>query len=70
MSNLSSSAPHVHGAVTYEDLADWGVQADALAGVSRSTGRLLHTGAAGSCLILIIFGSGTIPDVSQGGEPC
>ena len=29
-----------------------------------------HIGTADSCLILMIFGSGTIPDFSQGGEPC
>jgi hypothetical protein len=34
------------------------------------TDRSLHTGAAGSCLRLMIFGSGTIPNFSQGGEPC
>ena len=41
MSDLSSSAPHIHGAATYDDLADWGAQPDAIAGASHSTGRLL-----------------------------
>ncbi len=41
---LKSSAPHIHGASDYGDLVDWGVQSDALEGVSRSTGRLLFKG--------------------------
>ncbi len=44
MTNLSSSAPHIHGAATFDDLADWGAQPDALAGASQSTGRLLFKG--------------------------
>jgi uncharacterized cupin superfamily protein len=44
MTNLSSTAPHIHDAGRFDDLVDWGVQPDALAGVSRSTGRLLHKG--------------------------
>ncbi|WP_224380135.1 cupin domain-containing protein [Roseovarius carneus] len=44
MTDLKSSAPHIHGATTYDDLMDWGVQPDALAGASHSTGRLLHKG--------------------------
>jgi uncharacterized cupin superfamily protein len=44
MTNLASSAPHIHGACDYDDLVDWGVQPDALAGASHSTGRLLHKG--------------------------
>ena len=39
--NLNSSAPHISGALTYNDLADWGEQPDCLAGPSRSSGRLL-----------------------------
>ena len=39
-----SSAPHLYQASTRTDLVDWGVQADALDGVSRSSGRLLHKG--------------------------
>ena len=39
-----SSAPHLHQASTRTDLVDWGVQPDALDGVSRSSGRLLHKG--------------------------
>lgn len=46
--SLTASAPHLAGASTWaEDLADWGVQPDAVAGVSRSSGRLLWKGAAG-----------------------
>jgi len=41
---LKSSAPRIHGATTYSDLVDWGVQSDAIEGVSRSTGRLLFKG--------------------------
>ncbi len=44
MTNLASTAPHIHGASRYDDLVDWGPQPDALAGASRSTGRLLHKG--------------------------
>jgi hypothetical protein len=41
-SNLNSSAPHIHDPVHYADLADWGVQSDAIAGESHSSGRLLY----------------------------
>jgi len=45
---LTSSAPHLPGASTWgESLADWGVQPDALEGVSRSSGRLLWKGEGG-----------------------
>lgn len=44
MTNLSSTAPHIHAATTYDDLVDWGPQPDSLAGASHSTGRLLHKG--------------------------
>lgn len=44
MANLASSAPHIHGASDFDNLVDWGVQPDALAGASHSTGRLLHKG--------------------------
>lgn len=40
--NLTSSAPHISGALTYNDLADWGEQPDCLEGPSRSSGRLLY----------------------------
>jgi uncharacterized cupin superfamily protein len=39
--NLNSSAPHICGALTYDDLADWGEQPDCIEGPSRSSGRLL-----------------------------
>ncbi len=39
-----SSAPHLHAASTRQDLVDWGVQPDAIAGASHSTGRLVHKG--------------------------
>jgi uncharacterized cupin superfamily protein len=44
VTNLSSSAPHIHGAASYDDLADWGAQPNALAGASHSSGRLLTKG--------------------------
>ena len=44
MTDLNSSAPHIHEACTYDDLVDWGPQPDALEGASHSTGRLLHKG--------------------------
>jgi uncharacterized protein len=44
MTNLASTAPHIHAATTFSDLADWGVQPDALDGVSKSDGRLLFKG--------------------------
>ncbi|MGF1593698.1 MAG: cupin domain-containing protein [Kiloniellaceae bacterium] len=46
--SLSSSAPHLPGASVWaDDLADWGVQPDAVEGVSRSSGRLLWKGEGG-----------------------
>lgn len=44
MTNLNSSAPHIHGAGGYDDLLDWGPQPDVIEGASYSTGRLLHKG--------------------------
>ena len=44
MTNLASSAPHIHGATAFDDLVDWGAQPDALGGASHSSGRLLHKG--------------------------
>ncbi|TJX61506.1 MAG: cupin domain-containing protein [Mesorhizobium sp.] len=41
---MTSSAPHLHQASTRTDLVDWGVQPDALSGVSHSTGKLVHKG--------------------------
>ncbi|MCA0035043.1 cupin domain-containing protein [Mesorhizobium sp. B263B2A] len=41
---MTSSAPHLHQASTRTDLVDWGLQPDALAGTSHSTGKLLHKG--------------------------
>lgn len=41
---LKSSAPHIRGASTFADLVDWGVQSDAIEGVSKSSGRLLFKG--------------------------
>ncbi len=42
--HLASSAPHIHGATTYDDLVDWGEQPDCAEGPSRSSGRLLFKG--------------------------
>ncbi|WP_281973941.1 MULTISPECIES: cupin domain-containing protein [Ruegeria] len=44
MTNLSSTAPHIHQATNYDDLLDWGPQPDMVEGQSHSTGRLLHKG--------------------------
>ena len=44
MTDLASSAPHIHEATTYDDLVDWGPQPDMIKGQSHSTGRLLHKG--------------------------
>jgi len=41
---LLSSAPHLHNATGFDDLADWGDQPDALEGRSHSSGRLLFKG--------------------------
>ncbi|MDR3505172.1 MAG: cupin domain-containing protein [Acidocella sp.] len=39
---LSASAPHIHGALNFSDLKDWGAQPDVLEGQSHSSGRLLY----------------------------
>lgn len=44
MTNLISSAPHIHDATSYDDLVDWGAQPDMVAGASVSSGRLLYKG--------------------------
>lgn len=44
MTNLSSTAPHIHDATRFDDLVDWGPQPDAISGASHSTGRLVHKG--------------------------
>src|SRR5262249_4334008 len=45
MTNLNCSAPHIHDAARYDDLVDWGLQANALpaagGATSHSRGRLL-----------------------------
>src|SRR5687767_4766316 len=41
---VTSSAPYLYEASTRTDLLDWGVQSDAIEGVSCSTGRLVHKG--------------------------
>jgi hypothetical protein len=46
--SLQSSAPHLPGASAWsENLADWGLQPDALEGGSHSSGRLLWKGEGG-----------------------
>jgi uncharacterized protein len=39
---LTSSAPHIHGALDFAGLKDWGAQPDVLEGQSHSSGRLLY----------------------------
>ena len=48
MTNLASSAPHIHDATTYDDLVDWGPQQGAVVDGSVSTGRLLYKGPGNS----------------------
>jgi len=48
VTDLASSAPHIHGATTFDDLADWGPQPDMTEGQSQSTGRLLYKGPGNS----------------------
>lgn len=48
MTDLAATAPHIHSALTYDDLVDWGPQPDMIAGQSHSTGRLLHKGVNNS----------------------
>jgi uncharacterized cupin superfamily protein len=48
MTDLAATAPHIHGATSFDDLVDWGPQPGAVAGASRSLGRLLHKGPGGS----------------------
>jgi uncharacterized protein len=47
VAELASSAPHLARASTRTDLGSWGVQSDAIAGVSQSSGRLLFKGPGG-----------------------
>lgn len=44
MADATGSAPTLENASTRSDLVDWGVQADALDGASRSSGRLVFKG--------------------------
>jgi uncharacterized cupin superfamily protein len=39
-----SNAPHIYDISTRQDLVDWGVQPDAIAGDSHSPGMLVHKG--------------------------
>lgn len=48
MTNLTSSAPHIHQAQLYNDLVDWGLQPDPVEGFSSSSGRLLFKGPGNS----------------------
>ncbi len=40
----ATTVPRLHAASTRSDLLDWGLQPDALAGQSRSSGRLVFKG--------------------------
>ena len=44
MAELDSSAPHLANASTRNDVVSWGVQPDAIAGISHSSGTLLYKG--------------------------
>ena len=48
MTNLAATAPHIHDALSYGDLADWGAQPDPIVPGSQNTGRLLHKGPGNS----------------------
>lgn len=48
MTNLNATAPHIHDALTFDDLVDWGPQPDMIEGQSHSTGRLLFKGPGNS----------------------
>jgi uncharacterized cupin superfamily protein len=41
---VRSTVPRLYEASTRRDVVDWGVQPDAIAGVSHSSGRLVHKG--------------------------
>ena len=41
MAELDSSAPHLASASARTDVVSWGVQLDAIEGVSKSSGRVL-----------------------------
>ena len=43
----STTVPRLNAASSRTDLVDWGVQPDAIAGASRSSGRLVHKGPGG-----------------------
>jgi uncharacterized protein len=47
MTELDSSAPHLANASSRNDLVSWGAQPEALAGDSRSSGRVLYKGPGG-----------------------
>tara|TARA_B100000780_G_scaffold279004_2_gene254916 strand:+ start:3535 stop:3891 length:357 start_codon:yes stop_codon:yes gene_type:complete len=42
MTDLASSAPHIHRASDFDDLVDWDTQQGALVETSHYTGSLLH----------------------------
>jgi uncharacterized cupin superfamily protein len=44
VAELDSSAPHLYGASTRTDVLSWGVQPEAIEGVSHSSGRVLFKG--------------------------
>lgn len=47
MTNLSSSAPHMHTAHDFDDLVDWGPILTMIEGQSHTSGKLLHKGPDG-----------------------
>ena len=47
MPEIPSSAPHLAHASTRTDVVSWGVQPEALAGNSQSSGRVLYKGPGG-----------------------
>ncbi len=47
MTNLNSTAPHVHAPLTMDDLTDWGAIDNMIEGQSHTFGKLLHKGSRG-----------------------
>lgn len=48
MTDLNSTAPHIHGVTHYDDLVDWGAQPNSVESGSHSNGRLLFKGVDNS----------------------
>lgn len=47
MTDLTSTAPHIHHPETFDDLVDWGVIPTMIDGQSHTSGKVLHKGPDG-----------------------